>query len=300
MIFKNIILLDGSLGFPLYHPGLGVKILIVGILCFLETISTTVYLHRYRTHNSLKLNPAAGYFFELILWLTTGIKSALWVTIHKIHHKFSDKKGDTHSPRIPMNFLGFNITGPLVPFLKYFALYSDVDKVPERIAKELAHESKFSRFVFHKLSFVGPIVLLSFGIFLFGLSALWMWGIVFLYLPVVAGVGVNGFGHMNHDLHEETRDHAHDLLSFIEKLPKWAYCTFWPAWFSLKTLLNFMTGGEYRHYIHHFKLNSARLTLKRFDFDIGWAVIYFLWLVRLAKDIRYISNKDNNRLLRLG
>ena len=270
------------------------------VICCLESISTTVYQHRCRTHNSLRLESSAAYFFQSILWLTTGIQTALWVTIHKIHHKFSDKKGDTHSPRVPMKILGITIKGPLVPFFKYFALYTDGYKVKERIEKELARESKFSRIVFHKFALAGPVILLLSGLFLFGWSALWMWAIVFLWLPVVAGAGVNGFGHMNHDLHEETRDHAHDLLSFIEKLPKWAYYTFSPLWISLKTVLNFMTAGEYRHYIHHFKLNSARLTLKRLDFDIGWAVIYFLYLVKLAKDIRYISNKDNNRLLRLG
>ena len=295
MLLKNL-LLDGSLHLPPSHLGTGGKILIVGILCFLSTIATTIYLHRYRTHNSLKLNKGLQYVFEFILWLTTGIKSVVWVVVHKYHHKYSDKEGDVHSPQHPINFLGINVYGPIVCFIKYFGLYANNKKKigDKRIVSELKDESKFSIILFHKLSILGPIVLFLIFLIMFGSSAFWMSMVILLYLPIVAGAGVNGLGHSSHELNPETRDHASNLLGFIDRIPKWAYYTFSPVWFSLKTILNVMTGGEYRHYIHHFKLNSARLTLNPYEFDIGWGFIWFFWLLGLAKDIRYVSNRTHD------
>lgn len=300
MLFKNL-MLDISLNFPLYHLGLGAAVLIAGILCFSETIAETIYLHRYLTHNSLKLNKVVCYVFEFILFFTTGIPPMRWVKIHIKHHQNSDKSGDIHSPVVPMKIFGLKITGPLVPFLKYFYLYHPyVERylfIRDSINKALKYESKFSRIVFHKLSFLGPIIFVILLTTFFGWTGFIMWLAVFLYLPIVAGAGVNGLGHGSKEVHTETGDHAHDILSFIEKLPTWAQVVFSPVWLCLKTALNFMTGGEYRHYIHHLKLNSARLTLKKHEFDIGWGVIWLLWKCRLADNIRYISNKNNEVLL---
>ena len=295
MYFKNLLLAEGS-ALPLYHLGLGGKLIVTGILCFLAVIATTVYQHRYRTHNSLKLKQLVAYFFELILWLTTGVQSALWVVLHKFHHKHSDKERDIHSPWNPVVILGFKITGPAATTIKYFALYKNIkdNLINEKIEEELKDESAFSRLVFHRFARLGPVVLLLLFYACFGLSALWMFTVVFLWLPVVAGGGVNGIGHMHHEVHAETRDHSNNLLAFIERLPKWAYYTFSPVWFSLKTALNVMTGGEWRHHVHHFKLNSARLTLKKWEFDIGWTVIYMLWLCRLARDVRYFSETSGS------
>lgn len=58
----------------------------------------TMGLHRYFTHRSFKTNPFIKYTLGVLseLSLQGGIIS--WVADHRLHHQFSDKEGDLHSP----------------------------------------------------------------------------------------------------------------------------------------------------------------------------------------------------------
>ena len=301
MHFYNLIRAMGHI--PLYHLGPGEAILIAGIFCFLETISETVYLHRYLTHNALSLNKVVCYVFEFILLFTTGIPSQRWAKIHIKHHQTSDTENDVHSPKVPMKIFGIKITGPFVPLFKYFYLYyPKVERyiyIRDDVKKALEKESKFSQIVFYKFSFVGPILFVTLLTVLFGWTGFLIWLCIFLYLPVVAGFGVNGLGHASKHKHDETHgDYSANILGFMDKLPRYIYYPLFPLWFAIKTILNFTTGGEYRHYIHHLKSSSARLALKWHQFDIGYAFIWFFWICRLADNIRYVSFKTGKLVVK--
>ncbi|MDO8495635.1 MAG: fatty acid desaturase [bacterium] len=78
------------------HPFLA--ILCGFFLAQLATIATTTYLHRGSTHRAVTFHPVVEFFFQLLLWLTTGINRQEWCDVHLYHHTYTDKPGDPHSP----------------------------------------------------------------------------------------------------------------------------------------------------------------------------------------------------------
>ena len=69
----------------------------------IAAVSTSVYLHRGLAHRALRLHPVVDMCFRALLWLTTGQNRREWVAVHRKHHKFTDRTGDPHSPKV----LGF-------------------------------------------------------------------------------------------------------------------------------------------------------------------------------------------------
>ena len=55
--------------------------------------------HRLHTHRSYKLPRALEYFLAFCGTLSLEGGPIFWVATHRIHHQFSDKPGDPHSPR---------------------------------------------------------------------------------------------------------------------------------------------------------------------------------------------------------
>lgn len=298
-MYNTILTSLGSIfsGIPLLDWSVTTLAIIVIANCFAETIATTVYLHRSKTHNAVKLNKVVEIIFEFILWLNTGVKTALWILVHKEHHKNSDQKNDLHSPKNPLKIFGLKIYGPIVPLIKYFYLYGPLPKnIKSKVESRIVNETAFEKFVFHKLSLLGPILLLGTYYILFGTTGLWMFTIQFFYLPVVAGFGINGLGHSHKKINPDTRDYSSTLLDFLYTVPKkkfskFIYWTSTPARIGIAGVLDFITGGEWRHLPHHLKLASARITIKKWHWDTGWIVIYILYLCKLAKNIKYYSPK---------
>jgi len=290
MILEKILsalhlVLDGtSLGFSTNQ-----KIILVAIMCFLSTLAATIYWHRAKTHKALVLNQRAEHFFQLILWLNTGVRTALWVMVHNHHHEKSDKLGDMHSPRSSLNFFKSKISGPIYSFLIYFLLYvRQSEKIEDKLENIILKEDKFTQVVYHDLSIFGPVILFIGYLFLFGLDGIWMWAIQFMYLPVVSGLIINGFGHMNEHFDEKTKDYSQNVFSFYEKMP-----IFLRKIFSIPVglFMNILTGGEWRHHDHHRWARSARITHRSGEFDVGWMVINILWIFGLAEKVRYFDHE---------
>ncbi len=263
----------------------------------MSTIATTVYLHRSKTHRAVKLNIIVEYILQFFLWLNTGVKSKFWVIVHKFHHSSSDKLEDVHSPKNPIKIFGLKIKGPFATFVEYFFLLKPVDENrKEKMEKMEWGNSWVEKNIFYKLSWFGPVILLASYLLIFNTSGILMFAIQFLYLPIVAGGFINGLGHAKKEKDRITKDYSSNLFESIEKLPKIIYWLIYPIWFVVKIVLNFMTGGEWRHYFHHLHQNSARFTIKKWEFDIGWVFIYLLWLFNLATDIKYWDSEQNKRV----
>ncbi len=78
--------------------------------------------------------------------------------------------------------------------------------------------------------------------------------------PVLAAGVVNGLGHALGYRNFECRDAATNLVPW-----------------------GIVIGGEELHNNHHTYPNSAKLSVKRWEFDMGWAWIRLFCLLRLAK-----------------
>src|SRR6187455_3136711 len=61
-------------------------------------VSVTIFLHRCQAHRALDLHPAVSHFFRFWLWLTTGMVTKEWTSIHRKHHAKVETADDPHSP----------------------------------------------------------------------------------------------------------------------------------------------------------------------------------------------------------
>src|SRR3546814_665417 len=73
-------------------------VLVTLVLTHITIVGVTVFLHRSQAHRGLDLHPAVMHFFRFWLWLTTGMVTKEWVSIHRKHHAKCEKEGDPHSP----------------------------------------------------------------------------------------------------------------------------------------------------------------------------------------------------------
>ena len=70
------------------------------VLTHITIVSVTVYLHRHQAHRALDLHPAVSHFFRFWLWLTTGMVTREWVSVHRKHHARCETPEDPHSPQV--------------------------------------------------------------------------------------------------------------------------------------------------------------------------------------------------------
>jgi len=69
-------------------------------LTHITIVSVTIFLHRHQAHHALTLHPITSHFFRFWLWLTTGIVTKEWVSIHRKHHVKCETPEDSHSPQV--------------------------------------------------------------------------------------------------------------------------------------------------------------------------------------------------------
>ena len=69
------------------------------VLTHITIASVTIFLHRSQAHRAIDLHPAAALFFRAWLWLTTGMVTKEWVSIHRKHHAKCETVDDPHSPQ---------------------------------------------------------------------------------------------------------------------------------------------------------------------------------------------------------
>jgi len=70
------------------------------VLTHITIASVTIYLHRHQAHRSLDLHWLPAHFFRFWLWLTTGMTTKAWASIHRKHHAKCESEDDPHSPQV--------------------------------------------------------------------------------------------------------------------------------------------------------------------------------------------------------
>lgn len=221
------------------------------IVVQLTIMAITVYLHRCQAHRGLDLSPVLSHFFRFWLWLTTGMRTIEWVSIHRKHHATCETKDDPHSPKI------YGIKKVL---LEGAELYRDA--ISEETAKRYGHgtpDDWLERHVYrHKR--LGIFSLLALEILLFGGFGLAIWAIQMAWTPFWAAGMINGTAHHSGYRNYETPDQSTNMYPFA----------FW-------------VGGEELHNNHHAFPSSAKFSNKWWEFDIGWLYIRIFSLLGLAK-----------------
>ena len=215
--------------------------------------AVTIFLHRSQAHRSLDLHPMVSHFFRLWLWMSTGMITKEWVAIHRKHHAKCETVDDPHSPQI------FGLKKLL---LEGSELYRAEAKNQETLAK-YGHgtpDDWVERNVYSRFMWQGVGLMLLVDMLLFGAAGAAVWAVQMLWIPITAAGIINGIGHF------------------------WGYRNFEAVDASTNiSPWGIIIGGEELHNNHHTYPTSAKLSVKPYEFDIGWMYISIMQRVGLAK-----------------
>jgi stearoyl-CoA desaturase (delta-9 desaturase) len=215
--------------------------------------AVTIFLHRAQAHRALELHAIPSHFFRFWLWLTTGMVTKEWVAIHRKHHAKCETDEDPHSPVAK---------GIETVFWKGSELYRAEAKNLQTLEK-YGHNTPddwLERNLYTRFSWQGVGVMMVINLALFGALGLTVWAVQMIWIPITAAGIINGIGHYWGYRNFE----AHDASTNIS------------PW-------GIIIGGEELHNNHHTYPTSAKLSVKPFEFDIGWGYIRAMELMGLAK-----------------
>ncbi len=228
----------------------------------LTILSVTLYLHRSQAHRGVDFHPVLAHFFRFWSWLTTAMVTKQWVAVHRKHHAKCETDEDPHSPQT----YGINKV-----LWEGVALYKNATGVPEDMQKYGIGTPNdwIERNLYAPHPEWGPILLMLINIALFGVVGVAIWALQMVWIPFWAAGVVNGLGHW------------------------WGYRNFESA--DTSTNLSpwgIIIGGEELHNNHHAHPSSAKFALRKFEFDIGWALISVFRKLGLAKVLRVAPSLD--------
>jgi stearoyl-CoA desaturase (delta-9 desaturase) len=214
--------------------------------------AVTIFLHRAQAHRALDLHGIPSHFFRFWLWLGSGMVTKEWVAIHRKHHaEVRDRGGPAqpadarHQDRAPA---------------RQRAL-SQRSQEQETLAK-YGHgtpDDWLERNLYSRFSWQGVGLMLIADLFLFGAIGATVWAVQMLWIPITAAGIVNGIGHFWGYRNFEAPDASRNVLPW-----------------------GIVIGGEELHNNHHTYPTSAKLSVKRHEFDIGWMYIRGLEMLGLA------------------
>jgi len=214
--------------------------------------AVTIFLHRAQAHGAVGLHGIASHFLRFWLWLTTGIVTREWVAIHRKHHAKCETLDDPHSPQT---------RGIKAVLLTGSELYRSEARNEQTLAK-FGHgtpDDWLERNLYARFSWQGVGLMLIADLFLFGAIGATVWAVQMLWIPVTAAGIVNGIGHWWGYRNFEVSDASRNFLPW-----------------------GLIIGGEELHNNHHTYPTSAKLSVKPFEFDIGWLYIRGLEMLGLA------------------
>jgi fatty-acid desaturase len=231
-----------------------------------QNVGIAMSYHRQLTHRGYITPKWLEYLMATCA--TTALQGGplYWVAVHRMHHQYTDKPGDPHSPRDGKwwSHMGWILRGSL----------HNESKVLSRYAPDLAKDSFhqwLSKYHWLPVTTIGVVLLLggaAFGGWATGVSWV-LWGV---FLRVTLGMHVtwmvNSVTHIWGSRRFKTRD---------DSTNNW--------WVAL------LTGGEGWHNNHHAHPVSARHGMTWYEVDINYMGIQLLGLLGLAKNIHALDAK---------
>lgn len=208
--------------------------------------SVTIFLHRSQAHRAMDLHAVPSHFFRFWLWLSTGMVTKEWVAIHRKHHAKCETVDDPHSPQT---------RGIDTVFWRGAELYREEAKNKETIAK-FGHGTPndwIERNLYTRYSWQGVGLMLILNVALFGVVGLSVWAVQMLWIPITAAGIINGIGHYWGYRNFEAPDASTNISPW-----------------------GLIIGGEELHNNHHTYPTSAKFSVKKYEFDIGWLYIQLM------------------------
>lgn len=216
--------------------------------------SVTIYLHRHQAHRALDLHPLPAHFFRLWLWLTTGMGTKEWASIHRKHHAKCETAEDPHSPQI----YGINRVLWTGVFL-YVKESRNADTL-----KRYGHgtpDDWIENHLYTPWQKLGVVLMLAVDVAVFGfVYGAMIWAVQMVWIPFWAAGVINGLGHFWGYRNFNTPDASTNIFP-----------------------LGLLIGGEELHNNHHTYATSAKLSNKWYEVDLGWGYIRILAALGLAK-----------------
>jgi len=217
-----------------------------------ENVGIGVAYHRLLTHRGYVVPKWLEYSLALLGTMALQGSPIYWVAVHRLHHQFTDKPGDPHSPREGKwwSHAGWILNGSL----------HNNSAILERYAPDLMKQGFYrwlNRFHWLPVTVLGVALLLAGG---------WPWVLWGIFLRVTLGLHVtwlvNSATHMWGSRRFETRDDSRN---------NW--------WVAL------LTGGEGWHNNHHAFPVSARHGMAWYELDVNYLGIWVLQKLGLATKV---------------
>ncbi len=221
------------------------------LLYVLRGFGITVGYHRYFTHEAFKTSRPMAFLLALFGGLAGQGTPSWWTYRHRMHHRHTDREGDPHSPRMG-------------GFWHAHLGWLFIRKTREAQAGEEALRAEWPREL-RVLDAAVPLIFLLQGAVLYGLGG-WSWLAWGYFIPTVISWHltflVNSLCHVSGDRVFDTADDSRNNLFF-----------------------GAVMFGEGWHNNHHAWPKNARLGLRWWQFDFGYAFIRFLAMTGLVWDL---------------
>jgi stearoyl-CoA desaturase (delta-9 desaturase) len=227
-------------------------------------VGVTIFLHRSQSHRALDLGPIPFHFLRFWMWLGTGMVTKEFVAIHRKHHAKVETEEDPHSPQT---------RGLKKLLLEGVELYRAESRNPETMIKYGTGTPNdwIERNLYTRYSWQGVGLMLIIDLALFGAIGLTVWAVQMAWIPVMATGIINGIGHY------------------------WGYRNFEsPDASTNVSMWGILIGGEELHNNHHTYPTSAKFSIKKYEFDIGW------FYISLMEKIGWATVKKVPPKLQLG
>ena len=215
--------------------------------------AVTIFLHRSQAHRALDLGPVPSHFFRFWLWIGTGMLTKEWVAIHRKHHAKCETPDDPHSPQT---------RGLDTVMWTGAELYRAEAKNAETLQK-FGHGTPndwMERNVYSRFPWQGVGLMLILNVVMFGAIGATVWAVQMAWIPFWAAGVVNGIGHFWGYRNFEAQDASTNLVPW-----------------------GIVIGGEELHNNHHTYPTSAKFSVKKYEFDIGWVYISAMQKIGWAK-----------------
>ena len=215
--------------------------------------AVTIFLHRTQTHRAMDLGPIPSHFFRFWLWLGTGMVTKEWVAIHRKHHAKCETEEDPHSPQVK------GIDEVLWRGAELYRTESKNKETMERYGHGTP-DDWIERNLYSRYSWQGVGLMLVLNLALFGTLGMAVWAVQMLWIPITAAGIINGIGHYWGYRNFEAPDASRNIMPW-----------------------GLIIGGEELHNNHHTYPTSAKFSVKKYEFDIGWGYIRAFEMLGWAK-----------------